>query len=113
MTRYEAIVDGKLDFSSKMKYLYNLLNMSSGTNINCIKSEKNRILKKMSRNSSFQPEIFEKNNFYNSENCVFSQNLLKYVRTPMFVLQPMYDQWQIWHVLGKACICIYICICVT
>jgi hypothetical protein len=42
MTRFEAIIDGKLDFSSTMKYLYRLLNMSSGANINCVQSEKNK-----------------------------------------------------------------------
>jgi hypothetical protein len=104
MTRFEAIIDGKLDFSSTMKYLYRLLNMSSGANINCVQSEKNKKFKKISKNGSFQTEIFEKKNnfriFENSENCVFPQYLLKHVRTPMFVLQPMYDQWQIWHVIG-------------
>eukprot|EP00249_Psilotum_nudum_P011127 c22976_g1_i2 orf=121-1446(+) len=33
--------------------------------------------------------------------CFFPQYLLKYMRTPLFILQPAYDTWQIENVLGS------------
>jgi hypothetical protein len=33
--------------------------------------------------------------------CVFARNLVPHIRTPMFLLQPQYDQWQILHIFSQ------------
>lgn len=34
-------------------------------------------------------------------NCIFAVNLLPHINTPMFVLQPRFDQWQILHIFTQ------------
>lgn len=36
-----------------------------------------------------------------STDCIFAEHLAPVIQTPLFTKQPKYDQWQIWHVVGK------------
>jgi len=49
------------------------------------------------------PECVEK--FPNNiENCMFAANIAPHIKTPMFLLQSLYDTWSIHYILGVPCI---------
>lgn len=74
----EAIIDGRMDYSRCMKNLFLFANMSAGAHPKCLAAYAN------------QPEM-----------CVFAENLIPHIETPLFALQPQHDHWQIWHIVGK------------
>jgi hypothetical protein len=74
----EAVVDGELNWAEAMRRIYVARNISSGTNPGCLNKKGDNIA-----------------------DCFFAKNLAPHLRTPVFSAQPKFDQWQIWHVLGK------------
>lgn len=76
---YDAIhpIHKNLDYNYGMKNIFQWMNITSGANQKCIK-----------------------NNMNQRENCIFSYFLLPHITTPLFITQPLYDSWQIVHVLG-------------
>ena len=36
-----------------------------------------------------------------ADDCFFAEHLIHFIKTPMFALQPRYDQWQLHHVVGS------------
>jgi hypothetical protein len=83
MTKYEAHINGVLDYATIMRQVYNFMNISAGANRRCVMKERENTIAG------------------DSSNCIFAQNLAPHIRTPLFAVQPKYDQWQIWHVVGK------------
>ncbi|KAJ0979440.1 hypothetical protein J5N97_014914 [Dioscorea zingiberensis] len=39
---------------------------------------------------------------YEPAQCFFPQDFIKYIRTPLFILNPAYDAWQVQHVLAPS-----------
>ena len=39
--------------------------------------------------------------FSSESACMFAAHTVSHIRTPMFLLQPQYDQWQILHIYGR------------
>ena len=72
--RDEASVNNILDYSSAMKDVFKFANMSSGSHPSCIKHY-----------STSSKNI---NSSLNSiANCIFAQNLIPFIETPVFALQ--------------------------
>ena len=78
MTKYEAHINGILDYATTMKRIYDFMNVSAGTNKRCV--------------------MKEKTSTGESSNCIFAQNLAPHIRTPLFAIQPRYDQVQLWRI---------------
>ena len=76
-----------MDYQAAMRGVYRFMNISAGSNPRCIKyalqNEENQLRRR------------------DSTDCIFPQNLAPVLQTPLFARQPKYDQWQIWHVIGK------------
>ena len=72
-------LDGALDYSAGMRRVFNMMNISSGTDIDCLEAYKNDTAK-----------------------CVFAENIGHHIDTPLFFLQSRYDTWQIAHILGTS-----------
>ena len=83
MTKYEAHVNGILDYATTMKRIYEFMNVSAGTNKRCV--------------------MKEKTSTGESSNCIFAQNLAPHIRTPLFAVQPKYDQVYICGDSRKLC----------
>lgn len=83
----EAVINGTMDYATTMKMVYSRLNMSAGADRGCVYS------RFAAKKNSYM--------FSPSEGCVFARNLVPHITTPLFAVQPQYDQWQIWHVVGK------------
>lgn len=60
-------------YATKMKAVYKMMNLKSGLPQSCI------------------VELDKED----SGECIFAENLIKYLKTPTFLLQPVYDSWQI------------------
>jgi O-palmitoleoyl-L-serine hydrolase len=73
--RDDGIVDDRLDYAGALRKVYDMANMSAGINRNCVN--------------------------YLESDCVFAENVAKFLRTAVFSLQPQYDSWQLLHILGK------------
>lgn len=74
---YEALTkSGELDYSKGMKSVFELQKLELPAE--CIHSQTDPSL------------------------CMFAENFVQYITTPIFFLQPQYDSWQLLHVLGKA-----------
>eukprot|EP01032_Pedospumella_encystans_P021764 gene21764-24680_t len=79
-----------MDYATCMRDLFNFMNLSGGVNQGCIR--KQQLLQGRQANHSFGVE----------SNCVFAANLAPHIKTPMFLLQPQYDYWQILHIFSQA-----------
>jgi hypothetical protein len=62
----------KMKFSSTMRFIFNLMNCSSGVNQRCIES-----------------------NILNKSNCIFPEYTIPCLSTSIFVVQSRFDSWQI------------------
>ena len=82
LVNHEAIINGNMDFQNAMRSVFRFMNISAGANPQCVAA-----LRTAGRPTS---------------DCFFPQHLAPFVRTPLFAKQPKFDQWQIWHVVGKA-----------
>ena len=80
-----------MDYATCMRDLFNFMNLSGGVNQGCIRKQQQQ---QQGRpvNHSFGVE----------SNCVFAANLAPHIKTPMFLLQPQYDYWQILHIFSQA-----------
>ena len=78
--------DDRFDYSTAIRDLFALANMSAGANPDCIKAHS---------------EGVKRHNFLPSSDCAFASNLLPHIKTPVFLLQSRNDQFQIVHVLGQ------------
>eukprot|EP01038_Epipyxis_sp_PR26KG_P004243 gene4243-6022_t len=76
----EACVNNRIDYPSAVKSLFYFANISSGVNANCLQ--------------------FMRSNKKEDSNCFFADNAALFIKTPLFAVQPQYDQWQILHVIG-------------
>lgn len=76
---WEAVYGGRLDYSAGMREVFSLMNISAGAHPRCI--------------AAAPPG--------DSARCAFAEHLAPHVQTPLFLMQSMYDQWSLWHVLGK------------
>jgi len=81
MTKFEALIDGVLDYAGTMRRVYAFMNVTAGANKRCV--------------------LKERAVAGDSSNCMFAPYLAPHVRTPLFAVQPKFDQWQLWHVVGK------------
>lgn len=72
----EASINGLVDYSQAMKNVFQFTNMSAGAHPQCVKSmeEKNHV-----------------------ENCVFAENLVGFIKTPLFALQVNENKLFIFH----------------
>lgn len=77
----DPIVNGLLDFSGAMRSLFTMANISAGANVECIMKTA-----RTHRDASM---------------CIFAGNLVKHIKTPLFMIQSMYDSWQLTHILGN------------
>lgn len=74
----EEVVDGVLDFATSMRNVFTFANMSAGVHSDCI----------------------YRHDQSSMSSCIFAKNIIRHIKTPIFIIQPQYDQWQIWHVYG-------------
>jgi uncharacterized protein (DUF779 family) len=79
-----ASVNGLLDYSRGMKEIFEMMNISSGADKDCIDSMRHR-----------------RDEASALSHCVFAANLSPFISTPMFAVQPQYDQWQIINIIGN------------
>lgn len=63
----EASVNGKINFAQAMRTVFHFANMTAGTHPECLKHANNR--KRA------------------SDDCVFAENVVQFIRTPIFALQ--------------------------
>jgi Pectinacetylesterase len=73
MTAFEAIIDGVLDYSTTMKNVYRFMNLSAGANPLCVAAE-------MAKDSSIKSPR-------DTVGCMFAQNLVQHIQTPLFAVQ--------------------------
>lgn len=88
--RGEAIIDGIMNYGTAMRNVFTFMNVSSGANKGCVNYYKTKG-NKDNKDNKHRPEA----------SCMFAQNLVPFIKTPIFAVQPRFDQWQIWHVIGK------------
>lgn len=74
--RDDGIMNDRLDYYQALKAVYNMANLSAGINPACTQ--------------------------VHGADCVFAATVGRFLRTPVFSLQPQYDSWQLLHVLAKA-----------
>ncbi|KAJ1417801.1 Pectinacetylesterase-domain-containing protein [Ochromonadaceae sp. CCMP2298] len=79
--RDEAFSNGLMDYKQSMQDLFHFANVSSGTNAECLAAQLRSRLP--------------------ASNCIFAEHLLPVVKTPLFLVQPQFDSWQLQHVLGN------------
>lgn len=79
--RENAVVESHLDYAGAMSHIYGLMNLSAGVHSDCVNEQRRAQL----------PE----------DHCVFAEFNARYIRTPLFALQPKFDRWQLWHILGQ------------
>lgn len=81
LAAHEAIIGGNMDFQGAMRNVFRFMNVSAGAHPQCVGAV----------GAAGRP----------TSDCFFPQHLAPFVRTPLFAKQPKFDQWQIWHVVGK------------
>lgn len=82
-----------MDYASCMRDLFNYMNLTAGVNQDCIEAQRRLVSQgTVSNTSSFGIE----------SNCVFAAHLVPHIKTPLFLLQPQYDYWQILHIFSQA-----------
>lgn len=91
----EAIINGILDFSTAMKNVFTFTNMARGVPQSCLQKFTIRALSKV---QSLENNI---DKVHIAAQCIFPKYIVPYIETPIFIVQPQYDQWQIWHVIGN------------
>jgi len=69
---------GFMDYANAMRDVFQFTNMSSGANSKCLKTHN-----------------------HSPSDCVFAANLLPHIKTPIFLLQPKYDSWQIMFIYDQ------------
>lgn len=69
--------EGSPQYHSKMIWNFNIMNSKDGVNANCIQHYKD-----------------------NPSKCIFAENVLPFIQTPIFVLQSKFDGWQKENVYG-------------
>lgn len=79
--RGEAIIHGIMNYGAAMRNVFKFQGIRAGANPKCIENAQ-----RLERDEA---------------DCIFAQNLAPHIETPLFALQPRFDQWQIWHVIGK------------
>lgn len=75
---YDAVINGELDYSIGMKNVFHFMNISAGVPHKCLLHHKN-----------------------NPAKCIFAENILPTIQTPLFAIQPLYDHWQLNHIQGN------------
>lgn len=75
---YDAVINGELDYSTAMKNVFHFMNISAGAPRSCLARHKT-----------------------DPSKCIFAENILPTIKTPLFALQPLFDHWQLWHVHGQ------------
>jgi hypothetical protein len=85
----EAVFNGILDYSGNMRKVFTFANMSAGAHPTCLQQH-DRLKTTHWNYTKFAPIT----------KCVFAKNTIGHIKTPLFMLQPRFDQWQIWHVFG-------------
>ena len=69
---------GFMDYANAMRDVFQFTNMSSGAHSKCLKTHS-----------------------HSPSDCVFAANLLPHIETPIFLLQPKYDSWQIMFIYDQ------------
>jgi hypothetical protein len=82
-----AMKDKVLDYPDAMQNIFKRYNMSFGINSDCIQH--------------YSASITSTNLDDRSKLCVLAQNVVHFITTPLFLFQPIYDSWQIWHIVGE------------
>ena len=106
--QHEAIVNGAMDYQAAMRAVYLMANISSGANPQCVRLALQRQTQTQTLTQTQglgqgqgKGQGKGKGQRGDSTDCIFPQHLAPTIRTPLFAKQPKYDQWQIWHVVGK------------
>jgi len=73
------VVQGSLDYAAHMRDVSELMNISAGVPSLCRHQYKTDMAR---------------------TRCLFAENLLPFIETPIFMLQSKYDHWMIWNVIG-------------
>jgi len=57
-------------------------------------------------NKEVLPESKEclNDNFNEMHNCLLAENIFKYIKVPILMLQPGYHSWQLYNILGENCV---------
>jgi hypothetical protein len=85
--------NSNVNYPVAMRDVFQFANISAGANPACLKhhASPQRTLR-LNESLNFPPE----------SECIFAANLVPHIQTPMFLLQPQYDQWQILHIYSQA-----------
>ncbi len=93
---YDRIVKKNI-YGEKMKNVFQFMGIGKPLLIDSgPPSEYSSLLKE----DSISRCIDKSQNISNPSLCMFPQFLLRYISSPLFILQPLYDSWVIPHVLG-------------
>lgn len=96
----EALVDGRIDYASTMRTLFNRLNISAGAHEECVHYH-NHSSRHHANHSKRSQTTRQKRLGFKPDDCIFADHLIRFIKTPLFALQPRYDQWQLHHVIGS------------
>ncbi len=66
-----------LDYPSAMRNIFSFMNISAGTNQQCLKASND------------------------PSNCIFAEYVIPHIVTPIFVSQSKYDYWSLYHIVGN------------
>lgn len=90
-----------MDYATCMRDLFQFMNLSGGVNQGCIQTQQQK-QKQKDQLPGRQATISGNLSFGVESNCVFAAHLAPHIKTPMFLLQPQYDYWQILHIFSQA-----------
>jgi hypothetical protein len=80
-----------MDYAKAMRDVFVFTNTAAGANARCIAAHRQQ--------QSVSPT---KHEFAPESACIFAVNLLPHIQTPVFLVQPRFDTWQILHVHSQS-----------
>lgn len=87
-TRTIAINGNKnMDYAKAMRDVFTFMNISAGANAACLQAAHR------AANSS--------HGFDSKSDCIFAANLIPHIKTPIFLIQPQFDSWQVLHIYSQ------------
>lgn len=101
--------NSNINYPAAMRDVFHFANISAGANPACLAHHRGS----SAASSSTPPTsiALRRRRYLSMDNatefapesaCIFAANLVPHIRTPMFLLQPQYDQWQVLHIYSQA-----------
>jgi hypothetical protein len=80
-----------MDYANAMRDVFSFTNSTAGATSGCIAAHRKQPTNEVS-----------KQEFASESACIFAANLLPHIKTPVFLVQPRFDTWQILHIHSQS-----------